>query len=162
MLYPQLEHLEFKHDEMGRPHLSVHCSHWHPSSPAQHETQFSDGTLRLLGLLWALLENESVLLLEEPELSLHVGIVSELAYLIYKMQASKNQQVLVSTHSDVLLAEPGIDGTEVLMLTPTKSGTEVKIASDNEAVKQLLEADFTVGEVVLSRSSPENVKEMGQ
>ena len=159
---PQLEHLEFKHDEMGRPHLSVHCSHWHPSSPAQHEAQFSDGTLRLLGLLWALLENESVLLLEEPELSLHVGIVSELAYLIYKMQASKNQQVLVSTHSDVLLAEPGIDGTEVLMLTPTKSGTEVKIASDNEAVKQLLEADFTVGEVVLSRSSPENVKEMGQ
>ena len=159
---PQLEHLEFKHDEMGRPHLSVHCSHWHPSSPAQHEAQFSDGTLRLLGLLWALLENESVLLLEEPELSLHVGIVSELTYLIYKMQASKNQQVLVSTHSDVLLAEPGIDGTEVLMLTPTKSGTEVKIASDNEAVKQLLEADFTVGEVVLSRSSPENVKEMGQ
>ena len=78
------------------------------------------------------------------------------------MQASKNQQVLVSTHSDVLLAQPEIDGTEVLMLTPTKSGTEVKIASDNEAVKQLLDADFTVGEVVLSRSSPENVKEMGQ
>ena len=159
---PQLEHLEFKHDEMGRPHLSLHCSHWHPNSSAQHEAQFSDGTLRLLGLLWALLENESVLLLEEPELSLHVGIVSELAYLIYKMQASKNQQVLVSTHSDVLLAQPEIDGTEVLMLTPTKSGTEAKIASDNEAVKQLLEADFTVGEVVLSRSSPENVKEMGQ
>ena len=159
---PQLEHLEFKHDEVGRPHLSVRCSHWHPSSPAQHEEQFSDGTLRLLGLLWTLLESESVLLLEEPELSLHVGIVSQLAYLIYKMQASKNQQVLVSTHSDVLLAQPDIDGTEVLILTPTKSGTEVKIASDNEAVKQLLEADFTVGEVVLSRSSPENVKEMGQ
>ncbi len=159
---PQLEHLKFKHDEAGRPHLLLRCSHWHSSSPAQHEEQFSDGTLRLLGLLWTLLESESVLLLEEPELSLHVGIVSQLAYLIYKMQASKNQQVLVSTHSDVLLAQPEIDGMEVLMLTPTKSGTEVKIASDNEAVKQLLEADFTVGEVVLSRSSPENVKEMGQ
>ena len=159
---PQLEHLEFKHDEAGRPHLLLRCSDWHPTSPTQHEEQFSDGTLRLLGLLWTLLESESVLLLEEPELSLHVGIVSQLAYLIYKMQASKNQQVLVSTHSDVLLAQPEIDATEVLMLTPTKSGTEVKIASDNEAVKQLLEADFTVGEVVLSRSSPENVKEMGQ
>ncbi|MDE0467936.1 MAG: AAA family ATPase [Candidatus Poribacteria bacterium] len=159
---PQLERLEFKHDEAGRPHLLVRCSHWHPSSPAQHEEQFSDGTLRLLGLLWALLESDSVLLLEEPELSLHVGIVSQLAYLIYKMQSSKNQQVLVSTHSDVLLDQADIDGTEVLMLTPTKSGTEVKIASDNEAVKQLLEADFTVGEVVLPRSSSENVKEMGQ
>ena len=162
IVIPQLEHLDFKHDEAGRPHLLVRCSHWHPSSPAQHEEQFSDGTLRLLGLLWTLLESESVLLLEEPELSLHVGIVSELAYLIYKMQAGKNQQVLVSTHSDVLLAQPEIDGTEVLILTPTKSGTEVKIASDNEAVKQLLEADFTVGEAALSRSSPENVKEMGQ
>ena len=159
---PQLEHLEFKYDEAGRPHLFVRCSHWHPSSPAQHEEQFSDGTLRLLGLLWTLLESESVLLLEEPELSLHVGTVSQLAYLIYKMQASKNRQVLVSTHSDVLLAQPEIDGTEVLMLTPTKSGTEVKTASDNAAVKQLLAADFTVGEVVLSRSSPENGKEMGQ
>lgn len=159
---PQLESLEFTNDEMGRPHLSLRCSNWHPNSPSQREEQFSDGTLRLLGLLWALLESDSVLLLEEPELSLHVGIVSQLAYLIYKMQASKNQQVLVSTHSDVLLAQPEIDATEVLMLTPTKSGTEVKIASDNEAVKQLLEADFTVGEVVLSRNSPENGKEMGQ
>ena len=160
---PQLERLEFEHDEMGRPHLSVRCSHWHPNSSAQHEEQLSDGTLRLLGFLWGLLESESVLLLEEPELSLHVGIVSQLAYLIYKMQASKNQQVLVSTHSDILLAQPEIDGTEVLMLTPTKSGTEVKIASDNEAVKQLLAADFTVGEVVLSRSISENIKEeMGQ
>lgn len=159
---PQFERLEFKHDEIGPPHLSVRCSDWHPNSSAQHEEQLSDGTLRLLGFLWVLLESESVLLLEEPELSLHVGIVSQLAYLIYKMQASKNQQVLVSTHSDVLLAQPEIDGTEVLMLTPTKSGTEVKIASDNEAVKQLLAADFTVGEVVLSRSNPENVKEMGQ
>ena len=147
---PQLERLEFKHDEMGRPHLSVRCSHWHPNSSAQHEEQLSDGTLRLLGFLWSLLESESVLLLEEPELSLHVGIVSQLAYLIYKMQASKNQQVLVSTHSDVLLTEPGIDGTEVLMLTPTKTNTEVKLASDIDDVKHLLKAGFTAGEVVFS------------
>ena len=148
---PQLEHLELHQDEMGRPHLSVRCSHWHPNSPAQHEEQLSDGTLRLLGFLWVLFESESVLLLEEPELSLHVGIVSQLAYLLFGMKASANQQVLVSTHSDVLLAEPGIDGTEVLMLTPTKAGTEVKLASDIDDVRQLLEAGLTVGEVVLFR-----------
>ena len=158
---PQLEHLEFHHDEMGRPHLSVRCSHWHPNSPAQHEEQLSDGTLRLLGFLWVLLESESVLLLEEPELSLHVGIVSQLAYLLFGMKASANQQVLVSTHSDVLLAEPGIDGTEVLMLTPTKAGTEVKLASDIDDVRQLLEAGLTVGEVVLSRSNLEHIETLG-
>ena len=158
---PQLEHLEFKHDEVGRPHLSVRCSHWHPSSPAQHEEQFSDGTLRLLGLLWALLESDSLLLLEEPELSLHVGIVSQLAYLLFGMKASKNQQVLVSTHSDVLLTEPGIDGTEVLMLTPTKVGTEVKLASDIGDVRHLLKAGFTAGEVVFTDPQSEHSERLG-
>ena len=151
---PQLERLEFTHDETGRPRLSIHCSHWHPNSPSQREDQFSDGTLRLLGLLWTLLESDSVLLLEEPELSLHVGIVSQLAYLIYEMQASKNQQVLVSTHSNVLLTEPGIDGTEVLMLTPKDAGTEVKLASDIDDVRHLLNAGFTTGEVVFSGTQP--------
>ena len=159
IVVPQFEHLEFTNDEMGHPHLWLRCSHWHPNSSAQREDQFSDGTLRLLGLLWTLLESESVLLLEEPELSLHVGIVSQLAYLIHKMHTGQNQQVLVSTHSDVLLAQPDIDGTEVLMLIPTKSGTEAKIASDIDAVKQLLEADFTVGEAVLSSSSCEHIDE---
>ena len=158
---PQLERLEFKHDEMGHPHLSLHCSHWHPNSPAQHEQQFSDGTLRLLGLLWVLLESDSVLLLEEPELSLHVGIVSQLAYLLFGMKASKNQQVLVSTHSDVLLTEPGIDGTEVLMLTPTKVGTKVKLASDIDDVRHLLKAGFTAGEVVFTAPQSEHSERLG-
>ena len=145
---PQLERLQFTYDEKGQPHLALRSSHWHSNSPVQYEDQFSDGTLRLITLMWALLESESILLLEEPEQSLHVGIVSQLAYLIYRMQTSKGQQVFVSTHSDVLLAQPEIDGTEVLMLTPTESGTEVSTASDNAAVRQLLASDFTVGEVV--------------
>lgn len=158
---PQLEHLEFNRDEMGHPHLSIRCSHWHPSSPSQYEEQFSDGTLRLLGLLWVLLESDSVLLLEEPELSLHVGIVSQLAYLLFEMKASKNQQVLVSTHSDALLTEPGIDGTEVLMLTPTKIGTEVKLASDIDDVRHLLNAGFTAGEVVFTDPQSEHSERLG-
>ncbi len=74
------------------------------------------------------------------------------------MQIKTGGQILVSTHSDALLLEPGIDGTEVLMLTPTKTGTEVKAASDIEAVRQLLESGFTAGEVVLSRSNLEHVE----
>ena len=155
---PQLEYLIFSHDEIGRPHLSLRCSNWHPNSPAQREDQFSDGTLRLLGLLWTLLESESVLLLEEPELSLHVGIVSQLAPLFFEMQVKTGGQILVSTHSDDLLLEPGIDGTEVLMLIPTGTGTEVKAASDIDSVRQLLESGFTAGEVVFSKSNHEQVE----
>jgi predicted ATPase len=152
---PQLEQLEFTRDAVtGRPHLQALYSHWRPNAGLQREDQFSDGTLRLLGLLWSLLEGDSLLLLEEPELSLNVGIVSQLAPLISRMQRNRQRQILVSTHSDTLLTEQGIDGREVLLLTPTPEGTEVKVAADIDEVRALLEAGFTVGEVVLPRTKP--------
>ena len=158
---PQLEGLEFIRDETtGRPHLQALYSHWRPNAGRQREDRFSDGTLRLLGLLWALLESESVLLLEEPELSLNTGIVSQIAALISKMQRSRRRQVFVSTHSDALLTEQGIDGREVLLLTPAKEGTAVKIASDIDEVRALLEAGLTAGEVVLSKTRPEHAEKL--
>ena len=158
---PQLEGLEFIRDEItGHPHLQALYSHWRPNAGRQREDQFSDGTLRLLGLLWALLESESVLLLEEPELSLNAGIVSQIAALISKMQRTRRRQVFVSTHSDALLTEQGIDGREVLLLTPAKEGTVVTIASDIDEVRALLEAGLTVSEAVLSRAKPENAERL--
>ena len=158
---PQLEGLEFIRDEItGRPHLQALYSHWRPKAGWQREDQFSDGTLRLLGLLWALLESESVLLLEEPELSLNAGIVSQLAALISKMQRTRRRQVFVSTHSDALLTEPGIDGREVLLLTPAKEGTAVTVASNIDEIRTLLEAGLTAGEVVLSKTRPEHAEQL--
>lgn len=158
---PQLEQLEFVRDETtGRPHLQALYSHWRAKASWQREDQFSDGTLRLLGLLWALLESESVLLLEEPELSLNAGIVSRIAALISKMQRTRRRQVFVSTHSDALLTEQGIDGTEVLLLTPAKEGTEVVRAADISEVESLLKNGLTIAEVVLSRTKPENLEQL--
>ena len=158
---PQLKQLEFIRDEStGRPHLQALYSHWRSKGAWQREDQFSDGTLRLLGLLWALLESESVLLLEEPELSLNAGIVSHIASLISKMQRRRRRQVFVSTHSDALLTEQGIDGTEVLLLTPAKEGTEVVRASDISEIESLLKNGLTVAEVVLSRTKPKHVEQL--
>ncbi|MDR3566844.1 MAG: AAA family ATPase [Syntrophobacteraceae bacterium] len=152
---PQLEQLEFMRDPVtGRPHLQALYSHWRPKAGLQREDQFSDGTLRLISLLWSLLEGDSLLLLEEPELSLNAGIVSQMAPLIASIQKNRRRQVIVSTHSDALLTEGGIDGREVLVLSPAIEGTEVKVAADIEEVKTLLESGFTVGEVVLPRTKP--------
>ena len=69
---PQLEQLQFVRDSAtGRPHIQALYSHWRPKAGLQREDQFSDGTLRLIGFLWSLLEGDSLLLLEEPELSLN-------------------------------------------------------------------------------------------
>ena len=148
---PQFAQLAFIRDsDTGHPHLQARYSHWPPQAGWQREDRFSDGTLRLIGLLWALLESDSVLLLEEPEHSLNPEIVSQFAPIFWGMQARKEQQVLISTQSDVMLAEPGIDSTEVLMLTPTETGTTAKLAADIEDVQVLLNAGLTAGEVVFS------------
>ena len=157
IVVPQFEELAFIRDKhTGHPHLQARYSHWHLNKEWQREDQFSDGTLRLIGLLWALLENESLVLLEEPELSLNIGIVSKLAPLFARIPRIHQCQVFVSTHSSTLLTEPCIDGTEVLLLTPAKEGTSVKVSSDIEDIRILLENGFTVGEVVLSRTRPKD------
>lgn len=158
---PQFEQLGFIRDEnTGRPHLRALYSHWRRHGVWQQEDQFSDGTLRLLGLLWSILKSDSVLLLKEPELSLNTGIVSELAPLISRMQKSRRCQVLVSTHSDALLKEPGIDCNEVLLLIPAKEGTGVISCSDFDEVTTLLENGFTIGEIVIPQTRPENAEQL--
>jgi predicted ATPase len=152
---PQLKQLQFVRDpDSGRPHLEALYSHWRPNAGWQREDQFSDGTLRLIGFMWSLLEEDSLLLLEEPEQSLNAGIVAQLAAVIHRVQKRRRRQVLISTHSDALLADPGIDGREVLMLTPAAEGTDVRVAADVADIRTLLEAGFTASEAVLSRSNP--------
>lgn len=158
---PQLQQLKFERDsDSGKPHLSALYSHWRPYAGWQREDQFSDGTLRLIGLLWALLESDSLLLLEEPELSLNSGIVSKLAPLIYRLQRQRKRQVLISTHSESLLGDNGIDGREVLLLTPGTEGTSIEVAGNISDVKPLLDAGLSVGEVVLPRSKPSKVEQL--
>ena len=158
---PQLQQLKFERDsDSGKPHLSALYSHWRPNAGWQREDQFSDGTLRLIGLLWALLESDSLLLLEEPELSLNCGIVSKLAPLIYRLQRQHKRQVLISTHSESLLGDNGIDGREVLLLTPGTEGTSIEVAGNISDVKPLLDAGLSVGEVVMPRSKPSKVEQL--
>ena len=158
---PQLQQLKFERDDAsGKPHLAALYSHWRPNAGWQREDQFSDGTLRLIGLLWALLESESLLLLEEPELSLNSGIVSKLAPLIYRMQRQRKRQVLISTHSEALLSDNGIDGREVLLLTPGTEGTSIDVAGKMVDIKPLLETGLSVGEVVLPKSIPTKIEQL--
>ena len=66
--------------------------HWRPRGAKQSEDQFSDGTLRLIAFLWSILEGDSLLLLEEPELSLHPALVRKLPGLMWRIQNKKKRQ----------------------------------------------------------------------
>jgi predicted ATPase len=157
---PQLKNLTETRDEVGIPHLEVTYEHWRHKGAKQREDQFSDGTLRLLGLFWALLESDSLLLLEEPELSLNSGIISRLPSLMYRLQRQKKRQIILSTHSADLLEDQGIAGEEIILLTPLHEGTNVEVASSIEELRELLAGGLSVAEAVIPRTKPPNIQQL--
>jgi len=158
---PELENLTDIRDDRGLPHLEALYKHWRPQGGRQREDQFSDGTLRLIGLLWALLEGDDLLLLEEPELSLHAGVVSKLPALIWRLQKQKMRQVIISSHSAEMLADRGIRATEVALLRPRGSeGTVVELAADNRDVRLLLDGGMAMSDAILPMTAPEEIEQM--
>jgi len=159
---PQLKELSYKVDtnEGGISHLEAVYQHWRPHGARQREVDFSDGTLRLIGLLWSLMEGESPLLLEEPELSLNSGIVKTIPGLIHRITRKRRRQVILSTHSAELLSDKGIGAEEVLLLSPSKEGTVVRPTSDIKEVKDLLEEGVNVGEAVMPKTEPLTLQQL--
>ena len=151
---PQLKELTDSRDILGGPHLEAIFEHWPSKAGKQREDQFSDGTLRLIALLWSILESEAPLLLEEPELSLHTSIVKQLPGLIWRLQRGKKRQIVISTHSRELLDDPGIGGEEVLLLKPSPEGTDLQPASSDKEIRILLEAGLSIADVAISKIEP--------
>lgn len=145
-----LSELTLISDELGRPHLQVRFNHWRPKGAYQSEQQFSDGTLRLIGLLWALQEKSGPLLLEEPELSLHSALVRRLAPFIHKAQKSGGgRQVLLSTHSEELLSDEGIAPEEILLVEPAAEGSNVVVGASRPEIVRLMRMGITANEAVM-------------
>ena len=157
---PQLRELKLETDERGVPHLRGLYEHWRPHAGWQSEEQFSDGTLRLVGLLWAFLDGTRPLLLEEPELSLHAAVVRYIPILMQRTSRKSSRQIIVSTHSADLLSEPGISADEVVMLTPSNDGTRARISSAHQEVRDLVEGGLPIGEAVLPRTAPQRASQL--
>ncbi|MBK6355842.1 MAG: AAA family ATPase [Betaproteobacteria bacterium] len=158
---PQFSELEFEQDPVtGTPHLKANFKHWRVHGSWQREDQFSDGTLRLLGLLWALQEGDGLLLLEEPELSLNDAITEHIPLIIDRVlrKRKSSRQVLISTHSDNLIAEVG-DPQAVLLLEPSRNGSIIR--TPNEVETKAMAHGLNPAEVLLPKTRPEQIDQMG-
>lgn len=121
--------------------------------------QESDGTLRLLALLTAMYQQPplSMLVIEEPELTVHPEALSFLVDLL--IERSAYQQVLITTHSpDLLNRLPA----ETLRIVELERGT-TKIGLLSEEQKSVIEAKyFKMGDLLrlegLRRELPEPVQ----
>ncbi|BEV17456.1 AAA family ATPase [Herbaspirillum sp. DW155] len=134
-----METLEFRQEMAGSKH------------PWRFLAQnMSDGTLRALGVLTALLQSNvdyspTLIGIEEPETALHPAASSALREAL--VRASKNTQVLVTSHSPDLLDDRNIDADAVLAVV-SEAG-ETKVAPLDDASRQVMrEHLFSAGELL--------------
>jgi predicted ATPase len=152
---PHFEELRFEKDTEGYPHLEMRYVHWRHKAGWQREDQFSDGTLRLIALIWTLMELDNLILLEEPELSLHRKIVEQIPRLISDARRSRKKsggQIIVSTHSADLLSDNSMDGY-FLMLNPGIHGESTAIDMPTEQDLAALKAGMSAADILLPRTS---------
>ena len=93
-----------------------------PSVPA---TRLSDGTLRYLCLLAILCHPTPppLICIEEPELGLHPDVLPNLARLL--VEASERSQLIVTTHSEVLVDSFSEKPEAVMVAEKTNNGTQL-------------------------------------
>jgi len=160
IIVPQLSHLGFQPDIKGQPHLVARYEHWRPGAGQQNETQFSDGTLRAIGLLWMLQEGTSLLLIEEPELSLNNEIIKQLPGIFAKITRKNKRQMIISTHSNELLSDNGIAPEEIVILRSAGEGTKAQILADDPTSVGLYKSGLTLAEIALPLASPKDAEQL--
>lgn len=158
---PEFESLEIEVDPSGTPHLKAGYRNWRSTPSTQYETDFSDGTLRLIGLLWTIIKapsNAGVLLLEEPELSLNSAIVKVLPSMFAMAQRSNDLQIVLSTHAPELLDEEGINPKEILVLQVTDDGTTANLLSSISNAIEDIEIGLPVSDAINGLIAPEELQ----
>jgi predicted ATPase len=113
----------------------------------------SDGHLQLLLILTALFsegpDREALILLDEPEISLHPWALTVLAKAIRVAGNSWDKQVLVATHSPMLISQ--FEPHEIIA-TETEGGrARLRRVSEIEGVQDLLE-QYAAGSLYMSET----------
>jgi predicted ATPase len=157
---PRFSELKVERDELGKPHLAAKYEHWRRRGGWQNEQEFSDGTLRLIGLLWAIDQGTAPLLLEEPELSLHRDVIRQLPRLFAQAAQRTGRQVIVSTHAEELLSDRGIDPSEVLLLEPSANETQVVVGTQKSELVQAAHSRIPLGRVVTAITKPAGIEQL--
>lgn len=110
--------------------------------------QLSEGIFKTIALVFYIINDESeLLLIEEPEVCVHHGLLNSLIELI-KIY-SKKKQIIISTHSDFVLDK--LEPENILLVKKEKS-TQAKglpkslSANEYKALKEYLENSGNLGE----------------
>jgi predicted ATPase len=105
----------------------------------------SDGTMNLAALVVALyFENKDLVIIEEPERNIHPHLISRLVEMM--KDASRNRQIIVTTHSPEVVWHAGIEN--LLLLSRDQDGFSiVSRPAEKEEVKIFLEHELGLDEL---------------
>lgn len=113
-------------------------------------SQLSEGTFKTLALIFNLItDKSSMLMIEEPEVCVHHGLLSSIIELVNIY--SKEKQIFISTHSDTVLDSVDVSNVYAVKRDELK-GTEVKNISkimkhkEMLALKEYLASEGSLGE----------------
>lgn len=115
--------------------------------------RFSEGTLRILGILFELAtlpKDTSLVLIEEPELFMQPSVVRSLPDFFAAVAADRNVQMIITTHSPDLIDNELIRPDQVLMLEPTDTGTKGTLLSESQdpRVRSFVKTGFPLSDAV--------------
>lgn len=113
----------------------------------------SDGHLSLLLLLTAIFSEKSdrgsILLFDEPDLSLHPWALAVLARAIKEAASTWDKQFLIATHSPVLLSQ--FNAQDCFALSKDQQGTRVTPVSKIEGMDSVLE-EYALGSLYMAEA----------
>ncbi len=110
-------------------------------------SRLSDGTLRFLALLAMLYDPAppAVICIEEPELGMHPDIIPVIAEML--IEASERTQLIVTTHSDLLVSKLKEIPEAILVCDWSDSGTTVRRLTDADVADW--DDDVSLGDIWL-------------
>lgn len=123
---------------------------FHINGDTLSPSQLSEGTFKTLALIFYLItDKSSMLMIEEPEVCVHHGLLNSIIELINIY--SKEKQIIISTHSDTVLDSLDIDNVFAVKRS-SNDGTKVKHISKSmkhkemKALKEYLASEGSLGE----------------
>ena len=144
---PEIPNLSYQRMGLGTELVFYSDTPVRGASGVYSHEQFSEGTLRLLGLLFDLAtlpRDTSVVLIEEPETFLQASVVRSLPSLLAEVAMNRDVQMVISTHSPELIDSELVLPSQVLVLRSENGETtgELLSQSNDPRIKAVVSADL--------------------
>ena len=131
---PEIPNLSYQRMGLGTEVVFYSDTPVRGASGVYSHEQFSEGTLRLLGMLFDLAtlpRDTSVVLIEEPETFLQASVVRSLPSLLAEVAMNRDIQMVISTHSPELIDSELVLPSQVLMLRSKNDATTGELLSQS-------------------------------